>query len=66
MIRTGINGVLVEPRNQEALNQALRQTMLSNKIGEMAKQARLDVENNFSKSKFLENHLQIYQNSLDR
>jgi hypothetical protein len=40
--------------------------MLSNKIGEMAKQARLDVENNFSKSKFLENHLQIYQNSLDR
>jgi glycosyltransferase involved in cell wall biosynthesis len=65
MIKSGLNGVLVEPKNQEALNQALRQTMLSDKIGEMAKQARLDVENYFSKSKFLENHLQMYKKALD-
>jgi glycosyltransferase involved in cell wall biosynthesis len=65
MIKSGLNGVLVEPRNQEALNQALRQTMLSGNLRKMGQQARFDVENNFSKDLFLENHLQIYQNALD-
>jgi glycosyltransferase involved in cell wall biosynthesis len=65
IIQTGRNGVLVEPRNQEALNQALRQTILSNRIGEMAQQARIDVENNFSKSKFLENHIRMYREAID-
>ena len=61
MIKSGHNGVLVEPKNQEALNQALRQTMVSDSLEKMGQQARLDVENNFSKSIFLEKHLQIYQ-----
>jgi len=61
MIDSGCNGVLVEPKNQEELNQALRQTMLSNNLEKMAEQARIDVETNFSKELFLENHLKIYQ-----
>jgi len=64
MIKSGHNGVLVEPRNQDALNLALRETILSSSLEEMGKQARLDVENNFSKSIFLENHLQMYRNAL--
>jgi glycosyltransferase involved in cell wall biosynthesis len=61
MIKSGYNGVLVEPKNQEALNQALRQTMLSDSLEKMGQQARLDVESNFSKSMFLEKHLQMYR-----
>ena len=64
MIKSGHNGVLVEPKNQEALNQALRQTMLSGNLGTMGQQARLDVENNFSKGLFLKNHLQMYREAL--
>ena len=61
MIKSGHNGVLVEPKNQEALNQALRQTMVSDSLQKMGQQARLDVENNFSKSIFLEKHLRMYK-----
>jgi len=64
MIKSGHNGILVEPRNQDALNLALRETILSSSLEEMGKQARLDVETNFSKSVFLENHLQMYRNAL--
>ncbi len=64
MIKSGHNGILVEPENQDALNLALRQTMLSINLEQMGRQARLDVENNFSKSIFLEKHLQMYQNAL--
>ncbi|WP_414622882.1 glycosyltransferase [Calothrix sp. CCY 0018] len=62
MIQSGSNGVLVEPANQQALNQALRQALLSPNLREMGQQARKDVENNFSKTAFLERHLKIYQN----
>jgi glycosyltransferase involved in cell wall biosynthesis len=61
MIQTGLNGILVEPKNQEALNQALRQAMLSSKLESMAQQARRDVENHFSSTLFLERHLKLYQ-----
>ena len=61
MIKSGHNGVLVEPKNQEALNQTLRQTMVSDSLQKMGQQARLDVENNFSTSIFLEKHLQMYR-----
>lgn len=64
MIKSGCNGVLVEPKDQEALNQALRQTLLSDNLEKMAQQARFDVENHFSKSIFLEKHLQMYQEAL--
>lgn len=62
MIQTGHNGILVEPTNQEALNQALRQALLSMNLEIMGQQARKDVENKFSKSACIEKHLQIYQN----
>lgn len=62
MIETGRNGILVEPTNQQALNQALRQALLSIDLEAMGQQARRDVENNFSKAAFVERHLQIYQN----
>jgi len=62
MIQTGRNGILVEPTNQQALNQALRQALLSNDLELMGQQARTDVENNFSKAAFVEKHLQLYQN----
>lgn len=62
MIQTGRNGILVEPTNQQALNQALRQALLSIDLEAMGQQARRDVENNFSKAAFVERHLQIYQN----
>jgi glycosyltransferase involved in cell wall biosynthesis len=62
MIQTGRNGILVEPTNQQALNQALRQALLSTDLEAMGQQARRDIENNFSKAACLERHLQIYQN----
>jgi glycosyltransferase involved in cell wall biosynthesis len=61
MIQSGRNGILVEPTNQQALNQALRQALLSPDLEAMGQQARRDVENNFSKVTCLEKHLQIYQ-----
>jgi glycosyltransferase involved in cell wall biosynthesis len=63
MIQTGKNGVLVEPTNQEALNQALRQALMSSNLEAMGQQARKDVEYNFSRNLFLEKHLQLYQES---
>lgn len=62
MINTGRNGILVEPTNQEALNQALRQVLLSINLEAMGQQARKDVENNYSRAVFVERHLQLYQN----
>lgn len=62
MIQTGRNGILVEPTNQQALNQALRQALLSMDLEAMGQQARRDLEDNFSRTAFLERHLQIYQN----
>lgn len=62
MIQTGHNGILVEPTNQEALNQALHQALLSINLEAMGQQARRDVENKFSKAACVEQHLQIYQN----
>ncbi|OUL31380.1 glycosyltransferase [Nostoc sp. 106C] len=62
IIQTGNNGILVEPTNQEALNQALRQALVSINLEAMGQQARRDVENNFSKAACVEKHLQIYQN----
>ena len=61
MIKTKHNGILVEPNNQEALNQALRQAWLSTDLLEMGQQARRDVETKFSHTTFLERHLQLYQ-----
>ncbi|GFE68207.1 glycosyltransferase [Chroococcus sp. FPU101] len=61
MIQNGRNGILVEPTNQEALNQALRQALSSNDITTMGQQARQDVENNFSQSLFLQKHIELYQ-----
>jgi glycosyltransferase involved in cell wall biosynthesis len=63
MIQTGKNGILVEPANQEALNLALRQALVSNNLEAMGQQARRDVERNFSKNIFIERHLQLYQSS---
>jgi glycosyltransferase involved in cell wall biosynthesis len=63
IIQTGHNGVLVECANQEALNDALRETLLSTNLQKMGQQARKDVETNFSKTKFLERHLNLYQES---
>jgi glycosyltransferase involved in cell wall biosynthesis len=62
MIQTGHNGFLVEPTDQQELNQALRQALLSNNLDAIGQQARRDVENNFSKATFIERHLQLYQN----
>ncbi|OKH40343.1 glycosyl transferase group 1 [Calothrix sp. HK-06] len=62
MTQTGRNGILVEPTNQYALNQALRQALLCVDLEAMGQQARKDVENNFSKTIFLKKHLQLYQN----
>ncbi|MBW4560977.1 MAG: glycosyltransferase [Mojavia pulchra JT2-VF2] len=62
MIKTGHNGILVEPTNQEALNQALRQALLSTDLEAMGQQARRDVENHFSKATCIKQHLQTYQN----
>ncbi|MBW4431531.1 MAG: glycosyltransferase [Pelatocladus maniniholoensis HA4357-MV3] len=62
MIQNGQNGILVEPTNQQALNQALRQALLSPDLEVMGEQARRDVENKFSNTVFLEKHLQLYQN----
>lgn len=60
MINSGVNGILVEPKNQAKLDHALRQVLLSNQLTTMGKQARLDVEAKFSKSLFVERHLEIY------
>lgn len=62
MIQTGRNGILVPPANQEALNQALRQALLSMDLAVIGQQARRDIENHFSKTIFIERHLQLYQN----
>lgn len=62
MIQNGRNGILVEPTNQQELNQALCQALLSIDLESMGQQARKDVESKFSKATFLEKHLQIYQN----
>jgi glycosyltransferase involved in cell wall biosynthesis len=63
MIQTGQNGILVEPEDQEALNQALRQALASPDLEIMGQQARRDVKNNFSRNVFLEKHLQLYEES---
>ncbi|WP_017317163.1 glycosyltransferase [Mastigocladopsis repens] len=62
MIQTGRNGILVDPTNQQALNQALRQALLSTDLESMGQQARRDIEKNFSRDAFIEKHLQLYQN----
>jgi len=64
MINSGVNGILVEPKNQEKLDAALRQILLSEQLAAMGKQARLDVEAKFSKSLFVERHLDIYSKFL--
>ena len=64
MINSGVNGILVEPKNQEKLDAALRQILLSEQLAVMGKQARLDVEAKFSKSLFVERHLDIYSKFL--
>jgi glycosyltransferase involved in cell wall biosynthesis len=64
MIQSGLNGILVEPKNQEALNQALRQAILFSNLEKMGQQARKDVEKKFSSALFLEKHVQLYQNAL--
>jgi glycosyltransferase involved in cell wall biosynthesis len=64
MIGSGQNGILVETANQEALNQALRKVLISPILEKMGQQARKDVEDNFSKRRFLEKHIQLYQSSL--
>ncbi len=61
MIQSGQNGFLVEPTNQEALNNALRQALLSPILDRIAQQARQDVEHKFSKQLFLERHIALYQ-----
>lgn len=62
MIQSGHNGILVETGNQSALNQALRQALLSDNLNAIGHQARKDIENNFSKEAFIEKHLRLYQN----
>jgi glycosyltransferase involved in cell wall biosynthesis len=64
MIQSGQNGILVEPANQEALNESLREVLSSPILGKIGQQARKDAENNFSKRIFLEKHIQLYQSSL--
>ncbi|OIP71811.1 MAG: glycosyl transferase group 1 [Oscillatoriales cyanobacterium CG2_30_44_21] len=64
MIKSGHNGILVEPKNQDALNQALRKVLLSKEILEMSRNARYDVEKYFSKSIFLKYHIQMYREVL--
>lgn len=64
MINSGVNGILVEPKNQEKLDAALRQILLSEQLAAMGKQARLDVEAKFSKSLFVERHLEMYSKFL--
>lgn len=66
MIETGRNGILVEPRNQDALNQALRKVLLSKEILKMSQNARLDVEKYFSKSIFLKSHIKMYKEVLHK
>jgi len=61
MIQNGRNGILVEPANQYALNQALRGALASSNLEEIGQQAHQDVAYNFSKRVFLDRHLQIYQ-----
>jgi glycosyltransferase involved in cell wall biosynthesis len=63
MIQSGRNGILVEPKNQEALNQALRQAIESATLKEMGQQARKDIEKIFSINLFLERHLKLYNES---
>lgn len=63
MIQSGQNGFLVEPTNQEALNNALRQALLSPILDRIAQQARQDVEHKFSKQLFLERHIALYQST---
>jgi glycosyltransferase involved in cell wall biosynthesis len=64
MIQSGRNGVLVEPTDQGALNSALRELLQSPQLEAMGKQARHDVESKFSKTTFVERHLQMYQLAL--
>jgi glycosyltransferase involved in cell wall biosynthesis len=63
MIQTGRNGILIAPKDQDALNQALRQALLSGHLELMGQQARRDVETNFSKTVCVERHLHLYQES---
>jgi glycosyltransferase involved in cell wall biosynthesis len=65
IIQNGHNGILVEPTNQQALNQALRQVLLASDLEAIGQQARRDIENKFSRTVFLEKHLQLYQNFED-
>ncbi|EHC14937.1 glycosyl transferase group 1 [Fischerella thermalis WC542] len=62
IIQNGHNGILVEPTNQQALNQALRQVLSASDLEAIGQQARRDIENKFSRTVFLEKHLQLYQN----
>lgn len=64
MIQTEINGILVEQRDQESLNQSLRRMLEYGNLREMGQRARIDVENKFSKSQFLNNHLKAYEAAL--
>jgi glycosyltransferase involved in cell wall biosynthesis len=60
MIQSGTNGILVEPENQKALNQALRQALTSTNLEEMGQQAYKDLQRKFSISLCLEKHLSLY------
>lgn len=62
IVKSGSNGILVEPDRQEQLNRALQQALLSDNLVAMGEQARKDIEQNFSQTTFFQKHLQLYQN----
>ncbi|MDX2256707.1 MAG: glycosyltransferase [Pseudanabaenaceae cyanobacterium bins.39] len=64
MIETGRNGILVEPRHQEALDLALRKTLTDDRLATMARQSRQDAENKFSPTLFIDRHVRLYQEAI--
>ena len=64
IIKSGHNGILIEPANQEALNSSLREWMRSPQKIAIGKRARETIESNFTRHKFIEQHLQIYKKSI--
>jgi glycosyltransferase involved in cell wall biosynthesis len=61
MIQNGSNGFLVDPTDQIALNEVLRQALLSPRLADLGRQAHKDVTAYFSKTSFLEKHLHLYE-----
>jgi glycosyltransferase involved in cell wall biosynthesis len=64
LIETGRNGMLVEPRHQEALDLSLRQVLTDDHLTLMALQSKLDIEHKFSPSLFIDRHVQLYQEAI--